>query len=263
MKKLVCIFLFITSACFAQDKFNLITTIETPSDFFTSDSQGNVYVVKGNELAKYDKKGKLLYKYSNKNSGNISFVDASNMLKILIFYKDFLQVVFLDNTLSINGEPLSLDKIGYQQAQLACSSQNSGIWIYDQQNFELIRLDQNLLKTQQTGNLSALLYVDLQPDYLLEYDNKIYLNNPSTGILIFDVYGTYYKTIPVKNIHLFQPIGDWIYYMSDKRVKSSNIKTSEEKEFAMPAAEFDNFRLELNVLMLHTATSVSLYISGQ
>jgi hypothetical protein len=58
----------------------------------------------------------------NKNLGDISFVDASNMLRILVFYKDFLQVVFLDNTLSANGETVSFDKIGFQQAQLVCSS---------------------------------------------------------------------------------------------------------------------------------------------
>lgn len=259
MKKLFYILIFITANCFAQNKYNLITSITTESDFFTTDNQSNVYAVKADVLIKYDKTGKLLYKYSNKNLGNISFVDASNMLRILVFYKDFLQIVFLDNTLSLDGEPVSLDKIGFQQAQLACSSHNSGIWIYDQQNFELVRLDQNFSRTQQTGNLSALLYMDIQPDFLLEYDNKIYLNNPATGILIFDVYGTYYKTIPVKNALGFQPIGDWVYYLSDKKVKAYNVKTTEEKEFEMPLSEYENFRLEMNILILRTSKAISLY----
>ncbi len=196
MRKLSCIILLLISCtCFSQSKFSLIKTIDTPSDFFTSDNQSNVYVVKGNELTKYDKTGKVLYKYSNKNYGNISFVDASNMLRILVFYKDFLQVVLLDNTLSITGDPVNLEKVGFQQTQLVCSSNNNGLWIYDQQNFELIRFDQNLAKVQQTGNLTSTLNIELQPVALLEYDNKVYLNNPSTGILIFDIYGTYYKTI--------------------------------------------------------------------
>ncbi|MGZ4061248.1 MAG: hypothetical protein ACXVPU_19610, partial [Bacteroidia bacterium] len=226
---------------------------------FTSDNQGNTYAVKGNELTKYDKTGKLLYKYSDKNFGNISFVDASNMLRILVFYKDFLQVVLLDNTLSITGDPINLETIGFQQTQLVSSSHNNGFWLYDQQNFELIRFDQNLTKTQQTGNLTAVLNIDLQPDFLLEYDNKVYLNNPSTGILIFDVYGTYYKTVPVKNAACIQPIGDWIYYMEKDKVKAYNIKTEEEKEFNMPATKFNNFRIELGILMLRTPASISLY----
>lgn len=244
---------------FAQINFNIVTTIDVQADFFTSDNQGNVYVVRANELTKYDKKGKLLYKYSNKNFGNIDFVDASNMLRLLVFYKNFSQIVFLDNTLSLNGESVSLDKIGFQQTQLVCSSHNSGLWLYDQQNLELVRLDQTLEKIQQTGNLSLLLNVDMQPNYLMEYDNKVYLNNPSTGILIFDIYGTYYKTIPIKMVKSFQPIGDLIYFISDNKVKAYNIKTTEELEFETPSAEFQNFRLEMGVLFLQAPKAISVY----
>ncbi len=259
MRIILFILLIISTTAFSQGKYSLVKTIETESDFFTTDNQSNVYVVKANELTKYNKDGKLLYKYSNKNYGNISFVDASNMLRILIFYKEFLQVVYLDNTLSSNGETVSLDKIGFQQTQLVCSSHNNATWIYDQQNFSLIRLDRNLETIQQTNNLNALQNDTLQPNSILEYDNRVYINNPKTGILIFDIYGTYYKTIPVKNATQFQPIGDWVYYRVDKKVKAYNIKTTEEKEFEMPIPDFRNFRLEMGVLMLQADKSIVLY----
>lgn len=259
MKKLVPLFFLITSFCFAQGKFHLLTTIPVEANFFTSDIQSNVYVVKSNELIKYDKSGKQLYKYSNKNFGNIDFVDASNMLKIVVFYKNFSEIVFLDNTLSLTGEPINISTIGFQQVQLVCSSHNSGIWLYDQGNFELARINQDLEKTQQTGNLSVLLNVNLQPDYLLEYDNKVYLNNPSSGILIFDIYGSYYKTIPIKDIHRFQPLGDWVYFISGKKVNAYNIKTTEEKQFEMPVPEFQNFSLATGILLLQTGKSISIY----
>ena len=251
--------LFISTTAFSQGNYSLIKSIETESDFFTTDNQSSVYAVKANELTKYNKDGKLLYKYSNKNYGNISFVDASNMLRILIFYKNFLQVVYLDNTLSANGETVSLDKIGFQQTQLVCSSHNNSMWIYDQQNFSLVRLDRNLETIQQTNNLNALQNDTLQPNSILEYDNRVYLNNPKTGILVFDIYGTYYKTIPVKNATQFQPIGDWVYYLVDKKVKAYNIKTTEEKEFQMPLPDFRNFRLEMGILMLQIDKSIVLY----
>ncbi|OFY82632.1 MAG: hypothetical protein A3F72_11970 [Bacteroidetes bacterium RIFCSPLOWO2_12_FULL_35_15] len=259
MKKLFYIFLLFSSACFSQSKFKLITKIESDTNLFTSDNQGNIYLIKENELAKFDKTGKQLYKFSNKNFGNIDFVDASNMFKILVFYKNFSQVLFLDNTLSSTGDPVSIDKIGFEQAQLVCTSHNNGMWIYDQQNFELVRIDQNLEKTQQTGNLNVLLNINLQPVNLLEYDNKVYLNNPSTGILIFDIYGTYYKTIPIKNMEQFQVISDWIYFISERKAKAYNIKTTEEKEFEMPLTEFQNFRLEMGILMIQDKNSISIY----
>lgn len=259
MKKLFYIFFFATLSGFAQSNFKRIATIEVHADFFTTDNQSNVYVVQANELSKYDNKGKLLYKYSNKSLGNIDYVDASNMLRLLVFYKNFSQIVFLDNTLSLNSEPVSLDKIGFQQAQLVCSSYNNALWVYNQQNFELLRIDQNFEKKQQTGNLSILLNVDLQPDFLLEYDNKVYLNNPSTGILVFDVYGTYYKTLPLKNLKSFQPIGDFIYFFSDNKVKAYNAKTAEEIQYETPVAEFQNFRLGVDVLILQSANEISIF----
>lgn len=259
MKKILYLLLLISTPGIAQSKFNLLATIETEADFFTTDNQGNVYLVKKNELTKYDKTGRRLYKYSDKKWGNISFVDASNMLNLLVYYRDFLQVVFLDNTLSLNGEAVSLDKIGFQQAQLVCSSHNSSIWLYDQQNFELIRLNQALEKKQQTGNLNLLLNASLQPNMLLENDNRVYLNNPSSGILIFDIYGTYYKTIPLKNLTRFQPKGDWIYFTSDNKAKAYNIKTTEEKLFETPLNDFKNFRLEMGILVLQTEKSLIIY----
>ena len=259
MKKLLFLLFLITTAVSAQSKYRLLKTIELESDFFTSDNQSNLYVVKGDELFKFDKTGKLLYKYSNKNFGSISFVDASNMLKILVFYKEFSQVVFLDNTLSLNGEPVSFDKIGFLGTQLACSSHNSNIWIYDQQNYALIQLSQSYERLQQTANLNVLLNIDLQPDFMAEYDNKLYVNNPSTGILIFDIYGTYYKTIPVKNARKFQPIGDWVYYMDGATAKAFNTKTTEEHQFGMPLENFQSFRLEMGLLMIQTEKEILLY----
>ncbi len=259
MKKFISIFLFISSSLFAQNKFNLLKTINVSANFFTTDNQSNIYVVKENELIKFDKTGKELYKYSNKNLGNIDFVDASNMLKILVFYKNFSQGMFLDNTLSLTGEPISFDKLGYQQVQLICASQNNSVWIYNQQNFALLQLDISYNVSHQTENLNALLNLDLQPNFLLEHDNKIYLNNPSTGILIFDIYGTYYKTIAVKNAEKIEVIGDWVYFIENKKARAYNIKTTEEKQFEMPVSDFLNYRLGMGLLLIQTTNNISIY----
>ncbi|MCE3278162.1 MAG: hypothetical protein K0S44_353 [Bacteroidetes bacterium] len=251
--------IFISFKTFSQGKFKLFTTIETEADFFTTDNQSNVYVVKKDELIKYNKSGKLLYKFSNKNFGDISYVDASNMLRLLVYYKDFSQAVFLDNTLSLNGEPISFDKIGFQQVGLVCTSFNNGMWIFNQQNFSLTQLNTSYEVSHQTDNLHNLLNIELQPTIIMEKDNRVYINNPATGILIFDIYGTYYKTIPVKNTKEFQVIGDWVYYRIENNIKAYNIKTTEESEFNVPTSDFSGFRLEVEFLFLHTPKGISVY----
>ena len=70
MKKAIVIFLLITVSSFAQSNFKLVKTIEINSNFITADNQGNFYVVKGNELLKFDKTGKQLYKYSRLSTAN-------------------------------------------------------------------------------------------------------------------------------------------------------------------------------------------------
>jgi hypothetical protein len=181
------------------------------------------------------------------------------MLRVLVFYKDFAQVVFLDNTLSLHGEPISFDKMGLQQVALVCSSFNNGMWIYNQQNFSLMQLNVNYETVHQTENLNNVLNMELQPVKLLEHDNKVYMNNPQVGILIFDIYGTYHKTVPVKNAKEFQVIGDQIYYLTGNEIKAYNIKTTEEFEFNVPVKDFSGFRLEVKTLFLRTPEGISMY----
>jgi hypothetical protein len=263
MNKFIYLCLFLSVPAFSQSKYKLVTSIAVESRFFTTDNQGNMYVVTKNELIKFNKSGKELYKFSTKNFGSISYVDASNMMKILVYFKDFSQVLFLDNTLSANGEPVSFDKIGLQQVRLVSSSFNNGMWIYDQQNFELLQMNTSYEIIHKTGNLSSLLNTELQPDILLEKDNRVYLNNPSSGILIFDIYGTYFKTIPVKNAGQFQVIGDQVYFLRDNKLKAYNIKTTDESEFSAPLSDFTGFRLEVETLFLQTPSGISIFTATE
>ncbi|MDF2438200.1 MAG: hypothetical protein K0Q95_2576 [Bacteroidota bacterium] len=263
MRSVLVLFLFLSLNGFSQGKFKLLTSIALEARFFTTDNLGNMYVVTKNELIKFNKSGKELYKYSTKKFGSISGVDASNMMKILVYFKDFSQVVFLDNTLSANGEPVSFDKMGMQQVRLVASSFNNGMWIYDQQNFDLLQLNTTNEIIHKTGNLSNLLNTELQPDHLFEKDNMVYLNNPSSGILMFDIYGTYFKTIPVKGASQFQVIGDQVYFMKDNKLRAYNIKTTDESEFSAPLNNFLGFRLEMETLYLQTAEGISIFAATE
>jgi hypothetical protein len=255
--------MIISSSVLAQGSYKLLHSIAIDSSahiFFTTDNQGNIYVVKDDEIMKYNKLGKQLYKFSNKNYGQISAVDASNMMRVLVLYREFSQVLFLDNTLSLNGEPVSFDKLGLQQVSLVSNSFSGGLWAYDQQNTSLLQFDASYQVMQNVGNLSVLLNTVLQPTALIEYDNKVYLNNPSMGILVFDIYGTYYKTIPAKNVSSFQVMRDWIYYLNNGEVKAYNIKTTEDTSFALPEKNVKSFRLEMETLIIQSENKISVYI---
>ena len=243
----------------SQSSYKEIARIKTNANYFTSDNQANIYLAYGNELYKYNKFGLLLYKYSTKKQGSISFVDASNLLRILLFYKDFLLVEFLDNTLSLSSDAINFEQLGYYQTQQVCTSNNSGTWVFDTQNFELIRLSKNLEITNRSGNLNVLLNVNLMPTYCIENDNRVYLYNPASGILVFDIYGTYFKTIAFTDIQSFQVVSDWVYILKNNKLTAYNVLTGEEKKFDLPVSQLKKFRIENNYLLIQTNEELIVY----
>ena len=210
-------------------------------------------------VEKYSPEGDFLKSYSDNNLGRISLFDATNPLKLLVFYEPFQQMSILDNMLAPSADPIQFQSLGYNQVSLICSSHNNGTWIYDKQNSELIRFDQGFLKTSQTGNISQQLLAEINPDFLLEQNNKVFLNDSTKGILVFDIYGTYNKTIPLKGLHHFQIDNDLIIFFKDGNLNSYNMKTLEEGKISFPESQILDARTEKEKLYLLKQKSLDIY----
>lgn len=202
--------------------------IKTKLDYFTTDNIGNIYTIKEDELIKFLPNGKFFTRYSNLKLGTISNVDASNPLKILLYYRDFQQIVFLDDQLSVNSEVVSLETLGYEQTDLVCASSNNGFWIYNKQNNELIRFNENSKKVASTGNLKQILHTDLAPNYMTEHNNFLFLNSPESGIYVFDMFGAFSKLVSLKELREFQVSDNIIYFKKDSSLCSYNYKLFDE-----------------------------------
>ena len=75
----------------------------------------------------------------------------------------------------------------------------------------------------------------LDPNFMLERDNSLYLNDPETGILIFDKYGTYSKTIPVKGLTSFQVFDRKIIYITGQEINIYDTRFNEFSKTLFPA----------------------------
>lgn len=227
-------------------------TIKTRIDYFTVDNLGNIYVVKEDELLKYQPTGKFFARYSNLKLGNITTIDVTNPLKILLYYRDFQQIVFLDNQLSVNSEAVSLEKLGYEQTDLACAGANNSFWIYNKQNNELIRFNEQSKKIASTGNLKQVLQADIMPNFMLEHNGYLFLNSPSAGIYVFDIFGAFSKVISIKDLRQFQVAENLLYFKKDSSLCSYNHKLFDEacKDLshlgAMIDARFNNNKVYLS-----------------
>lgn len=198
------------------------------------DNFGNIYVISQHEISKYNANGIFQKQFSTKRYGKIESVDVMNPLKILAYYKDFQQIVFLDNQLTPSSTPISLENLGYEQASLACASANNSFWVFDNQNNELLKFDNELKTLVKTGNLKRLLDIDIKPNFMQEHNNYLFLNCPNEGILVFDTYGTYSKTIPLKMLKEFTIINGHVFYFENHTLKEYQSQTFEtiEKTFS-------------------------------
>ncbi len=261
MHKLIFILSVFVICAFDNADINPDYNVEISSNAMVTDNLSNVYLISDDRFLKYDMKLKLQKEFSNKNFGNITTADVTNPLRPLLFYQEFGRIVFLDNTLSLNGEPIALEKLGYPLATLAASSYDNSLWIYDQPSFELIRFNTALEITNRTGNLSQILGIELQPNFILEKDNRLFVNNPKTGILVFDVFGTYIKTIPILDLTNFQVADDQISYFRMSILKAWNITTAETTDYTQPqSATALNMRLEREAIFVQDSAKVSSYI---
>ncbi len=262
-KKVFVVFVvFILSSFVSDNELKFVASVKINPDFFTTDPIGNIYTVEGSVLKKFNLKGELIQTYSDKNRGSIYSVDASNPLKILLFYKDFRQIVFLSSNMTIAGDPILLDDLNIGQPILACTSYDNNFWIYDQQNMNLTRFDVNLQITAQSSNIALNDGFDknsIKPDYIEEQSNILYLNNPATGILEFDKYGTYNKTMPFKGISSFQPVNSNLYFETGDTLHKYIQKIFEIIHLKLPDSNIVKTRISGELIMIQIYGEIKIY----
>lgn len=228
-------------------------------DYFTTDNLGNVYTIVNNEIVKYNAKGEYFARYSNKNFGRIYYVDVSNPLKVVLLFKDFSQIIFLDNMLSESSAGIRLEDMQLEQSTLACSSFNNGLWIYNAINFELRRVNENFVQTNQTLNINQLMDDFKNPESMIENSGYLYLTNPEIGIFVFDTFGTFVKIIPIKGLHSIQVRDDFIYYYTDNKLFNYNKKDFVTNEILLPVKNTVASRVEKGKLFIQTDAEIQIY----
>ena len=229
MKKIAFIlFLLVASQLFSQTE-----SIKFEGKLLVTDQFGNYYEVLDNEIKKYTIEGELVCVYSNNVIGTIANVDVTNPYKVMVFFQDFANIIILDNTLSPTSEEIDLSDINSSETSLACKSYNNGFWYFNFLNFELVRLTRALNSVNSSGNLSNLLNINVRPNYVVEYNNRVYLNDPKNGVLVFDIYGAYLKTIPVLGLTAFQVKQKYLVYVNaNKQVETYDFFTLERQVYA-------------------------------
>ena len=256
-----CIFLSLIFMCSAfNGDYTLINSISFPQPILlTTDKLGNAFVVVENQLLQFDLSGKPLGNYSESNLGQLWYVDPSNPMKIVLFYLDFAKLIVLDTKLTVQST-VDLRSININQPLTACRSEDDGYWVYDREDDQLKQIDLNLQVVHQSGNLTQILGYQVQPGMMIQDNGLVYINNPESGIIVFDRFASYYKTIPYTKLLSFQVVNKDILFIKNNKLLRYDSKTFDEKEVLLPDYKtIRAARIEQHQLYLLTSDSLNFY----
>lgn len=203
--------------------FVLSRQVPIKSNYITSDIFDKVYVVSKSDLHQLSEEGDVFNTYSNRNFGEITFVDATNPMRILIFYVNFNQIVFVNNKLSPISESVSLDDLGFSSVGIACSSSQNGFWIFDTRNSQPVLISSALQVVYKGSIIQLSDTLSSIPIYMGEYGKKLILAFQNMGVYIFDQTGMLEKFIPITSLQYFQVSGSAMYYLSEGKLRSMSL----------------------------------------
>jgi hypothetical protein len=161
---------------------------------FKFDVFGNLYTIDlRNRLKVYDSDLNFLFEYYNNILGEISHVDVSNPKKVVLFFNGFQKVIFVDDTLSEIGRyegEFNILAIG--------SSRDNNIWIYDGLDYRVKKISSKGKMILESNPLESYHGISTNPDYIIEYNNMVYMVEEGEGIVVLDNFGNYstYLKIP-------------------------------------------------------------------
>ncbi|MFM1874348.1 MAG: hypothetical protein RL266_85 [Bacteroidota bacterium] len=254
----LCMYLQLTTMVVGQE-LEYDRMIPGSFDMISTDHIGKVYVTKHHELFLYSEKGDLLYQFSDLSRGEIEHLDTRNPLKILLFYPDYSQIVFLDNTLSRTRENVNLMNLGLELARLACTSFDNGFWVYDPVSFRLVRFDQGLNLTNEVANINQLLGVEINPAQMVEDDSWLYLHDPEYGVFVFDSFGTYTKLIPIKGAQQVIVRSNGIFFLMKTGLIKYDPLSFDQLEIILPTDDFSQISIEKKQLFMLNDQGVLVY----
>lgn len=203
---------------------------------FTVDQLGYLYIItKTGQLKKYTAEGDSVAVFNQmRRNGVLSHIDVSNPLKVLLYYKNFNTVVLLDRLLNVTVS-LDLRKLGIYQVSAMGTSYDNNIWLYDEMNAELIKVDEAGNKMTSTYSLVDIISDLPKPTQLFDQQRIVYLYDPEKGVYQFDYFGGYKGLLKIQNWKDIFVWNDIFYGRKENEIMKYHLQTHEEE--SMPISK--------------------------
>ena len=194
---LLCCYAAVATQAQSDTAFSFLKTIKGNYTDLNIDNLGNIYLISsGNQLKKINANGDSVGVFNDvKRYGNVASIDVTNPLKILLYYKNFATVVALDRFLNIRNT-INFRKKNIFSVQSIATSYDNNIWLFDEQDFKLKKIDEEGRLLQESTDFRMLFDSVPSPTQLTDKENYIYLYDPEKGFYIFDYYSSFKNRLP-------------------------------------------------------------------
>ena len=219
----------------AADSLSVVRSIPMDARIMTVDDLGNVYVVRANNsLVKFTDVGDSSTFYRSVLNGDIGAVDATNPLRVVVYYPAYSKVILLDRMLAPKNE-LDLKKLNIVGNACVALSADGNLWVYDKFNVRLLKINEQLEQVGESNDLRQQLAEVPDPTYMVERERKVYLTDSTQGIYTFDQYGSYINTLALYGVGQLQVFGTQMVYRREDSLLSYDYKKVTDNVMMLPA----------------------------
>jgi hypothetical protein len=249
--------IFLAKTIFGQT-FTLTKDVSSELNFYSEDALGNKYFLTHGELIKKEISGEQS-SYTNRQFGADMYVDVSDPLNILVFFKDFGHTVFLDKNLSVKNS-FSFRQLQINlQPTMVCSSSKNGFWAWYSDLFQLVRFDNSIIQQAKSDDMSMQQYIPGIVTFMLENNDKLFMATDK-GIWVFDQHANYLFSIPGIKVDFFQVNGQKIIYRKANNLHVYDFFLDQENVFLLPETHIEHFFLTNNkTIYIQTRESLRKY----
>jgi hypothetical protein len=208
---------------------------------FTVDNLDNIYLLNSrNQLHKFNAGGDSVAVFNGiKSFGQVSLVDVSNPLRLLLYYKDFGTVVVLDRYLNVR-HTIDLRKQNILQVKAIGLSYDNKIWVYDELENKLKKIDEEGKLVFETPDFRQLLGKAISPVKIFDEDKNVYVYDSLNGVYVFDYYGGLRHNIMIYRWSNFRLAGKYIFGSKGDTLYRYEIPAYRVDEWKMPRPIFQS-----------------------
>lgn len=226
------------------------------------DALDNIYLLTtGYQLKKINNTGDSVGVFNDvKKYGNPSFIDVTNPMKILVFYKSFSTVVILDRLLTLR-HTINLRKQNIFSVKAIATSYDNNIWLFDEQDNKLKKIDDDGRLLQESTDMRLLVDSTPSPSLIIDSENQVYLYDESKGFFIFDYYGALQKTIPFPRWQNIAVAKKRMFGFNNNELISYELNTMNLRKYSLPSffTEFQSIKAMNNKVYLLKAEGLEIY----